>query len=107
MATEINGAAATRELEIKEKVEVVQEPGDHYDGEIPQLVPMERSPADLKKMEQSQENVTIFVRKPAFSLVRERNNLWKVQNQNLKLLESVTLRLADIPKRGEKINLWQ
>ncbi|RLW08910.1 hypothetical protein DV515_00002686 [Chloebia gouldiae] len=49
---EINGAAATRELELKERVEVVQEP--------------------------------------------ERNNLWKVQNQKLKLLEGVTARLADI-----------
>lgn len=41
MTTEINAAAATKELAIKEEV-VVQEPGDHDDDEeIPQLVPMQ------------------------------------------------------------------
>lgn len=45
MTAEINAngaaAAATKELVIKEKVKVVQEPGDQDDEEIPQLVPMQ------------------------------------------------------------------
>ncbi|NXJ90430.1 RL1D1 protein, partial [Corythaixoides concolor] len=56
--SEINAtAAATQELVIKEKVEVVQEPGDHDDDEeIPQLVPMQTiSLAELKNMEPSPE----------------------------------------------------
>ncbi|XP_009582576.1 PREDICTED: ribosomal L1 domain-containing protein 1, partial [Fulmarus glacialis] len=58
LTTEINlAAAATKELVIKEKVEVVQEPGDHDDDEeIPQLVPVQTtSLAELKKMEPSPE----------------------------------------------------
>ncbi|NXT32698.1 RL1D1 protein, partial [Pelecanoides urinatrix] len=58
LTTEINPpAAATKELVIKEKVEVVQEPGDHDDDEeIPQLVPVQTtSLAELKKMEPSPE----------------------------------------------------
>ncbi|NXJ60785.1 RL1D1 protein, partial [Rostratula benghalensis] len=45
--------AATKELAIKEKVEVVQEPGDNDDDEeIPQLVPMQTTIlAELEKME--------------------------------------------------------
>ncbi|XP_009884882.1 PREDICTED: ribosomal L1 domain-containing protein 1 [Charadrius vociferus] len=56
LTTEINAAAATKELAIKEKV-VVQEPGDHDDEEeIPQLVPMQTTIlAELKKMEPSPE----------------------------------------------------
>ncbi|NXN73758.1 RL1D1 protein, partial [Himantopus himantopus] len=54
--TEINAAAATKELSIKEKV-IAQEPGDHDDDEeIPQLVPMQTTIlAELKKMERSPE----------------------------------------------------
>lgn len=51
MTTEI-AAGATKELAIKEKVEVVQEPGDrddYDDEEIPQLVPLQTtSLAELK-----------------------------------------------------------
>ncbi|XP_009698287.1 PREDICTED: ribosomal L1 domain-containing protein 1, partial [Cariama cristata] len=57
VTTETNAdAAATQELAIKEKVEVVQELGDLDDEEIPQLVPMQTtSLAELKKMEPSPE----------------------------------------------------
>ncbi|XP_075574915.1 ribosomal L1 domain-containing protein 1 [Pelecanus crispus] len=56
LTTEINAAAAPKELVIKEKVEVVQEPGDHDDEEIPQLVPVQTtSLTELKKMEPSSE----------------------------------------------------
>ncbi|XP_075021133.1 ribosomal L1 domain-containing protein 1 [Calonectris borealis] len=59
LTTEINpAAAATKGLVIEEKVEVVQEPGDHDDDdeEIPQLVPVQTtSLAELKKMEPSPE----------------------------------------------------
>ncbi|KAM7091815.1 ribosomal L1 domain-containing protein 1 [Ciconia maguari] len=58
LTTEMNAAAATKELVIKEKVEVAQEPGDHDDDdeEIPQLVPVQTtSLAELKKMEPSPE----------------------------------------------------
>ncbi|KAM6114058.1 ribosomal L1 domain-containing protein 1 [Pterocles gutturalis] len=57
LTTELNAAAATQELAIKEKV-VVQEPGDHDDDdeEIPQLVPVQTtSLAELMKMEPSLE----------------------------------------------------
>ncbi|XP_009957004.1 PREDICTED: ribosomal L1 domain-containing protein 1, partial [Leptosomus discolor] len=56
LTTEVNAAAATQELAIKEKAEVVREPGDQDDEEIPQLVPMQTtSVAELKKMEPSPE----------------------------------------------------
>ncbi|XP_015497927.1 ribosomal L1 domain-containing protein 1 isoform X1 [Parus major] len=49
-------AAGTQEPVIKEKVEIIQEPGDNDDEEIPQLVPIQTtSSADLKKMEPSPE----------------------------------------------------
>ncbi|KAM8798594.1 ribosomal L1 domain-containing protein 1 [Eudromia elegans] len=51
-ATESNAAAAKQEPAMKEKAELGQEPDDD-DGEIPQLVPIDRatSVAQLKKME--------------------------------------------------------
>ncbi|NXA60290.1 RL1D1 protein, partial [Mohoua ochrocephala] len=51
---ESKAAAGTQEPAIK--VKIVQEPGDHDDEEIPQLVPIQTtSSADLKKMEPSPE----------------------------------------------------
>ncbi|XP_059340219.1 ribosomal L1 domain-containing protein 1 [Ammospiza nelsoni] len=48
---ESKAAAGTQEPVVKEKIEVVQEPGDCDDEEIPQLVPIQTtSSADLKKM---------------------------------------------------------
>ncbi|NXY20489.1 RL1D1 protein, partial [Atrichornis clamosus] len=56
VTTESKAAAGTQEPAVKEKVEIVQEPGDHDDEEIPQLVPIQTtSSADLKKVEPSQE----------------------------------------------------
>ncbi|NXH96072.1 RL1D1 protein, partial [Pachycephala philippinensis] len=55
VTTETKAAAGTQEPVIKEKVEIVQEPGDHDDEEIPQLVPIQTSSVDLKKMEPSPE----------------------------------------------------
>ncbi|NWV63366.1 RL1D1 protein, partial [Malurus elegans] len=53
---ESKAAAGTQEPVVKEKVEIVQEPGDQDDEEIPQLVPIETmSSADLKKKEPSSE----------------------------------------------------
>uniref|UniRef100_A0A8C5TL83 Ribosomal L1 domain-containing protein 1 n=1 Tax=Malurus cyaneus samueli TaxID=2593467 RepID=A0A8C5TL83_9PASS len=53
---ESKAAAGTKEPVVKEKVEIVQEPGDQDDEEIPQLVPIETmSSADLKKKEPSSE----------------------------------------------------
>ncbi|XP_030340174.1 ribosomal L1 domain-containing protein 1 [Strigops habroptila] len=61
--TEIN-AAATQEPAVKEKAEVVHEPGDRNDEEIPQLVPMEiMSLDDLKVMEPSPEKGDSMVKK--------------------------------------------
>ncbi|NXG41179.1 RL1D1 protein, partial [Psilopogon haemacephalus] len=56
--TEINNAAAaTQDLEIKAK-EVVQQPGDHDDEEIPQLVPIQTTILDqLEKMQSSAGNL--------------------------------------------------
>lgn len=48
VTTESKAAAGTQEPVIKEKVEVVQEPGDCDDEEIPQLVPIQTTSADLK-----------------------------------------------------------
>ncbi|NWT84187.1 RL1D1 protein, partial [Lanius ludovicianus] len=53
VTTESKAAAGTQKPVIKEKVEIVQEPGDGDDEEIPQLVPIQT--ADLKKMEPSPE----------------------------------------------------
>ncbi|XP_050836169.1 ribosomal L1 domain-containing protein 1 [Serinus canaria] len=51
VTTESKAAAGTQEPVIKEKIEIVQEPGDCDDEEIPQLVPIQTtSSADLKKM---------------------------------------------------------
>ncbi|NXT09463.1 RL1D1 protein, partial [Prunella fulvescens] len=56
VAAESKAAAGTQEPVIKEKIEIVQEPGDCDDGEIPQLVPIQTtSSADLKKMGPSPE----------------------------------------------------
>ncbi|NXK63703.1 RL1D1 protein, partial [Sylvietta virens] len=56
VTTEGKAAPGTQEPVIKEKVEVVQEPGDCDDEEIPQLVPIQTtSSADLKKMGPSPE----------------------------------------------------
>ncbi|NXU18918.1 RL1D1 protein, partial [Pardalotus punctatus] len=53
---ESKAAAGTQKPVIKKKVEVVQEPGDLDDEEIPQLVPIQTtSSADLKKMEPNPE----------------------------------------------------
>ncbi|NXN91238.1 RL1D1 protein, partial [Rhinopomastus cyanomelas] len=52
LAPEINAAAPAQELAKKEKAEVAQEPGDHDDEEIPQLVPIQTTVLDgEKKME--------------------------------------------------------
>ncbi|NXA05660.1 RL1D1 protein, partial [Sapayoa aenigma] len=49
-------AAATQDLAVKGKVEVVQQPGDNDDEEIPQLVPIQTQSLDKrKKMEPSPE----------------------------------------------------
>ncbi|NXE47088.1 RL1D1 protein, partial [Casuarius casuarius] len=55
VTAEINATAANQEPEMKEKA-VVQEPDDDDDGEIPQLVPIQKttSIAELKKMEPNQ-----------------------------------------------------
>ncbi|NWR46377.1 RL1D1 protein, partial [Regulus satrapa] len=52
VTTKGKAAPGTQELVIKEKVEMVQEPGDPDDEEIPQLVPIQTaSSADLKVIE--------------------------------------------------------
>ncbi|NWI49194.1 RL1D1 protein, partial [Calyptomena viridis] len=54
VTTERKAAAATQDLVVKEKAEVVQQPGDKDDEEIPQLVPIQtQSLAEMKKMEPS------------------------------------------------------
>ncbi|NXC02095.1 RL1D1 protein, partial [Orthonyx spaldingii] len=53
---ESKAAAGTQEPVMKEKVKTVQEPGDHDDEEIPQLVPIQTTvSADLKTTEPSPE----------------------------------------------------
>ncbi|NXY48062.1 RL1D1 protein, partial [Ceuthmochares aereus] len=52
LTTEMNAAAATQKVAIKE--EVLQEPGDHDDEEIPQLVPIQTTIlAEVQKMQRS------------------------------------------------------
>ncbi|NXI19486.1 RL1D1 protein, partial [Irena cyanogastra] len=56
VTTESKAAAGTQEPVVKEKIEIVQEPGDCDDEEIPQLVPIQTtSSTDLKKMGSSPE----------------------------------------------------
>ncbi|NXB77121.1 RL1D1 protein, partial [Donacobius atricapilla] len=56
VTTESKAAAGTQEPVIKEKVAIVQKPGDCDDEEIPQLVPIQTtSSADQKKMGPSPE----------------------------------------------------
>lgn len=87
MSTEIGGAAAaTHELEIKEKVEVFQEAVGHYDEEIPQLVPMQRrSFAELKKMEQSQEKGDNLCEKTNLSLGKRKKQPLLLESPKSKL----------------------
>ncbi|NXR75808.1 RL1D1 protein, partial [Pycnonotus jocosus] len=71
VTTENKAAAGTQEPVIKEKVEVVQEPGDGDDEEIPQLVPIQTTSADLKKMAPSPEKGDSLGKKTK-TLVRKR-----------------------------------
>lgn len=80
-ATEINGAAATRELEMKEKVEVVQEL-----GEIPQLGPVHRrSFAELKEREQSLEKGANLCEKSSLSLGKRKKQLLLLESPKSKV----------------------
>ncbi|NWS88415.1 RL1D1 protein, partial [Toxostoma redivivum] len=69
VTAENKAAAATQEPVIKEKVEIVQEPGDCDDEEIPQLVPIQTtSSADLKKMKPNPEKGDSLGKKTKTSL---------------------------------------
>ncbi|NWZ45535.1 RL1D1 protein, partial [Brachypodius atriceps] len=71
VTTESKAAAGTQEPVIKEKVEVVQEPGDCDDEEIPQLVPIQTTSADVKKLAPSPEKGDKLGKKTK-TLVRKR-----------------------------------
>ncbi|XP_021395350.2 ribosomal L1 domain-containing protein 1 [Lonchura striata] len=64
VTTESKAAAGTQEPVIKEKTEIVQEPGDCDDEEIPQLVPIQtKSSANMKKMGPNPEKRDNFGKK--------------------------------------------
>ncbi|NWH98158.1 RL1D1 protein, partial [Tichodroma muraria] len=80
VTTESKAAAGTQEPVIKEKVEIAQEPGDHDDEEIPQLVPIEAvGSAGLKKMEPSPEKGDNFGKKTKTPLSKRRKRSLAVE----------------------------
>ncbi|NXA29642.1 RL1D1 protein, partial [Ibidorhyncha struthersii] len=95
LTTEINAAAATKELSIKEKV-IVQEPGDHDDDEeIPQLVPVQTTIlAELKKMERSPEKGGNLGKKTKTPLGKRKKQPLALETPNTK--DKVTEECADL-----------
>ncbi|NWT19558.1 RL1D1 protein, partial [Vireo altiloquus] len=97
VTTESKAAAGTQKPVIKEKVEIVQEPGDHDDEEIPQLVPIETtSSADLKKMEPSREKGDNLGKKTKTPLGKRKKQSLVVETPKSK--PEVTEECADLHK---------
>ncbi|NXQ53259.1 RL1D1 protein, partial [Anthoscopus minutus] len=85
VTTKSKAAAGTQEPVIKEKVEVVQEPADHDDEEIPQLVPIQTtSLTDLKKMEPSPEKGDRLGKKTKTSLGKRKKQALVVETPKSK-----------------------
>ncbi|NXY29997.1 RL1D1 protein, partial [Pomatorhinus ruficollis] len=94
VTAESKAAAGTQEPVIKEKVEGVQEPGDCDDEEIPQLVPIQTSSADLKKMGPSPEKGDNLGKKTKTSLRKRKKPSLVVDT--LKSKPEVTDECADL-----------
>ncbi|KAM6379036.1 ribosomal L1 domain-containing protein 1 [Pluvialis apricaria] len=108
--TEMNAAAATKEIAIKEKVEVVQEPGDHDDDEeIPQLVPMQTTIlAELEKMEPTPEKGGNLGKKTKTSLGKRKKQPLALETTKTK--DKVTEEHADLQtspkqKKAKQLNM--
>ncbi|NXN30432.1 RL1D1 protein, partial [Nycticryphes semicollaris] len=95
-STSKNADAATKELAIKEKVEVAQEPGDHDDDEeIPQLVPMQTTIlAELEKMEARPEKDDSLGKKTKTPRGKRKKQLLALETPKSKL--KVTEELVDL-----------
>nr|XP_009934626.1 PREDICTED: ribosomal L1 domain-containing protein 1 [Opisthocomus hoazin] len=112
LTTEINTVAATQELAIQEKAVVVQEPGDHDDGddeEIPQLVPVQTtSLAGLKKMEPSPEKVDILGEKTKPPLGKRKKQPLAVETPKSKHEvpeECADLRTSSKQKKNKQLSM--
>ncbi|PKU44995.1 ribosomal l1 hypothetical protein [Limosa lapponica baueri] len=98
--TEIDAAAATKELAIKEKVEAVQEPGDHDDDEeIPQLVPVQTTIlAELEKMEARPEKDDNLGKKTKTPRGKRKKQPLALETPKLKVTEELA-DLQTLPKQ--------
>ncbi|NWV43703.1 RL1D1 protein, partial [Grantiella picta] len=95
LTKESKAAANTQEPVMKEKVEIVQEPGEHDDEEIPQLVPIEpSSSADLKKGEPSPEKGDSLGKKTKTPLRKRKKQSLVVETPKSK--PEVTEKCADL-----------
>ncbi|NXL58755.1 RL1D1 protein, partial [Chordeiles acutipennis] len=91
------GAPGSQELTGKEKVEVVQEEGDHHDDdeEIPQLVPVQTTIlAELQKMEPSPEKGDNLGKKPKTPLGKRKKQPLALKTPEAK--HEVTEECADL-----------
>ncbi|NWH64710.1 RL1D1 protein, partial [Geococcyx californianus] len=106
LSTEINAAAATQELMIKEK-EVVQESGDHGDEEIPQLVPMQTtSLAELKKIEPTPENGDNLDEKTKTTLGKRKKQLITLETPKHEVTEECAdLKTAPKQKKAKQLSM--
>ncbi|XP_010155017.1 PREDICTED: ribosomal L1 domain-containing protein 1, partial [Eurypyga helias] len=106
LTTEMNAAAATQELGIKDKAEVVQEPGDHDDDEeIPQLVPVQTtSLAELKKMEPSPAKDDNVGKKTKTPLGKRKKRALALETPDQKVLEE-RADLQTSPKQKKQLTM--
>ncbi|NWI18720.1 RL1D1 protein, partial [Crypturellus soui] len=108
--TETNATAAKQEPVVKEKAELAQEPDDDDDGEIPQLVPIDKtaSAAQPKKMEpnESLEKGGKLGKKIKTPLGKRKNPF---PQETLKTKHEVTAEQASLPvspkqKQAKQLN---
>ncbi|NXP58067.1 RL1D1 protein, partial [Chloropsis cyanopogon] len=108
VTTENKAAAGTQEPVIKEKIEMVQEPGDCDDEEIPQLVPVQTvSSDDLKKMGPSPEKGDNLGKKTKTPLGKRKKNSPVVDTPKSKpevTEERANLQMSPKEKKAKQIS---
>ncbi|NWW29702.1 RL1D1 protein, partial [Panurus biarmicus] len=106
--TESKAAAGTQEPVIKEKVEMVQEPGDCDDEEIPQLVPIQTtSSADLEKKGPSPEEGDNLGKKTKTPLRKRKKPSLAVDTPKSKVKvteESANLQASSNEKKAKQVS---
>ncbi|NWV77070.1 RL1D1 protein, partial [Dasyornis broadbenti] len=108
VAKESKAVAGTQEPVMKEKVETVQEPVDHDDEEIPQLVPIPTmSSADLEKMEPGPEKGDNLGKKIKTPLRKRRKLCVVVETPKSKpeiTEESAALQMSPKEKKAKQVS---